>query len=102
VARHPELESVALLPIQPAGRVVGERQWRIDLPAACLINPIGRQQLLAIPTAALQVQLAESSDRIRRGEQSAEADVAACRVLLPADFADAQRIQQSRAQIVNK
>src|SRR5690606_17721114 len=53
VARHPELEAIALLPI---GR--GIRAGR-DVRSRCLIDPGGWKELATVPLASLQVQLAE-------------------------------------------
>ncbi|VXB73774.1 hypothetical protein FRIGORI9N_410010 [Frigoribacterium sp. 9N] len=94
VAGHPELEPVALRP-------VGVRLARVrDVRARGLGDPLARQQLHAVPLALLQVQLAEGGDRVGGGVQSAEAELAAGRVALPPDLADAERVEQAWSQVL--
>jgi hypothetical protein len=97
VPRHPELEPVPLLPVGPPA-VARVR----DVRARRLGHPPGRQQPLAVPHAAVQVQLAEPGDRVGGGVQAAETRVAALRKLQPGGLPDTQRIEQPRPQVLRQ
>ena len=72
----------------------------LDLPGRGLLDVRLGDQLVLAPAAALQVELTELGDVLGAGEQAAEALLPAGRPALPTDLADAERVEQARAEVL--
>src|SRR5204862_2359900 len=84
VTAAPELKTVALIPI--ALRIAAVR----GLLRRGHRHPFGREQLFAIPTALLQVKLAELRDVLRTHAQPVTAQRNALKVRIPDGMLDAE------------
>ena len=94
VPGSPELIPVALVPV--TGRVTAIRH----LERGCRFDPLGRQQLSAIPLSFLQIELAELCDVFGLQTQTIATDGGPLRAFQPEGFVDAERIEKTRLQIV--
>ena len=80
------------------------RSWsgipgRWDLLARRLLDPFLRDQLLAVPFALLQVELAELGEVFGAEVEAAAAERVALGAAVPAGVLDAQRLEQSRLEV---
>jgi len=86
VAAAPELVGIALVPVTvlfELSEILPRSGRRLDLEARRLLDPLARQQLLAIPAALLQIELAEFRDRVGRRAKPPAAGVDAARTFRP-------------------
>ena len=92
VPAAPKLETVTLIPV--AFRIAAVRR----LLRRRHRHPFGRQQLLSIPCAALQVKLAELRDVLCAHAQSVTAQRNALKVRVPHWMLNAERVEQTRTE----
>jgi hypothetical protein len=95
VAGHPELEAVALLPVDLFPVAVGglERRGGGD-------PPVG-QDAFAVPLAVVEVQLAEAGDRVEAREDAGETHVVS-RDLTPSQVTGADRVEHPAPEEVDE
>src|SRR5205823_8177875 len=93
VAGHPELQAVALAPVE----VVLVRG--VDLPGRRLLDVALGEQLVLAPAAPLQVQLPQLGDVLGAGEQAAEALLSARWPAQPLVLDDASRVGPTRPRV---
>ena len=94
VAAAPELVAVALVPVALRVAAVG------GLPGGGRFDPRGGHELLALPLAFLQIQLAEPRDVLGADAQAVAAGRDALRAGLPGRVLDPQGLEQSRLQVI--
>ena len=89
VARHPQLEAVALLPVGLVTLGVGHlhRGGRGD--------PTVGKEPAAVPHAVVEVQLPESRHGIEIGVDAGESEIAARRRPRPPELADTERVENA-------
>ncbi len=95
VARHPELEPISLPPVLLL--TLGVR--RLDRGGSS--DPTLRKQAAPVPHPVVEVELAESGDRVEVGEHPRVAEVAPS-LLAPAQVTHADRIEHPLAQRVEQ
>ena len=94
VAAAPELVAVALIPIALRVAAVG------GLPRGGRLDPRCGDELLPVPFPLLEVELAELGDVLGADAQAVAAGRDALRAGLPGRVLDAQRLEESRPQVI--
>ena len=98
----PELVTVTL---EPVVRLFGPRWFcgigLLNLERGGFPHPFGGQELLAVPLALLQVELAELRQAFGRDAQTPATRIDAERTGLPGHARDAKGLKQLRSQVVD-
>src|SRR5262249_7176311 len=94
ISTSPELIAVALIPIALGIAAVG------DLLGSRHLNPVARHQLLAVPLAALQVQLSELGNVFRPTPQTVPAERDPLRARSPSGIFNSQRLEKSWPKVI--
>ena len=72
------------------------------MPACRVERQLSGEDLVALPLAVLQIELAESGNRVRGSEHSGEADGPAARIFLPCDLSRPDLVKEALAQIIGE
>jgi hypothetical protein len=95
VAGHPELEAVALLPVDLLPTAVGRLERRGSG------GPTLGQDAFAVPHPVVEVQLAQAGDRVEAREHAGEAHVGACD-LPPSQVTGADRVEHPASEVIDE
>ena len=97
VLAAPELKAVALLPI---GRFAAGRFGIVHVLRGGFCDPFFGEQLLPVPFAALQVELAKLRDVLRADMQAVSTEAVALGAGVPHGAFDAERLKKARFEVI--